>query len=110
MAKEKPMRIAHVTFTVDKNDSQRALALLTTQAPTVRALPGCHAFIPFVDPMIEGGIGIVHEWNSAADFSAYLASPSYALFNAELRPLMINPPVGKRFEAEPVREAPAKAA
>ena len=104
------MRIAHLTFTVDKHASQHALALLTTAAPAVRAMPGCQAFIPFADPMSEGGIGVVHEWASAADFSLYLASPGFAQLSAQLRPLMTAPPVSKRFDAEPVGETAAKVA
>jgi len=104
------MRIAHLTFTVDTAATQQALATLVAAAPSVRAMPGCQAFIPFADPTVEGGLGLIHEWDSAAAFSAYLASPGFAELNATLRPLMTAPPVSRRFEAEPVCDAACRPA
>jgi len=104
------MRIAHLTFTVDTAATQQALATLVAAAPSVRAMPGCHAFLPFADPTVEGGLGLIHEWESADAFASYLASPGFAQLNAALRPLMTAPPLSKRFEAEPVCDAACQAA
>jgi quinol monooxygenase YgiN len=99
------MRLAHLTFTVRPETQQEALGVLLEEVPTVRAMDGCLAFIPFIDPTTTGGVGVVHEWETEADFAAYLASPTFAAAGARLLPLMTGEPDSRRFEAE--RIAPA---
>ena len=93
------MRIAHLTFTVRAEEQQEALTVLLDEVPVVRAMDGCQAFIPFVDPTTTGGIGVVHEWASEEAFAAYLASEQFAASGERLFPLIIGEPDSRRFAA-----------
>jgi Uncharacterized conserved protein len=93
------MRIAHVFFQVPPDARRRALEILLAEAEAVRAMPGCRAFVPFLDPTGAGTLGVLHEWESADDFSAYAASPTFVATAALLRPMMVAPPVSRRFDA-----------
>ncbi|HVZ30124.1 MAG TPA: antibiotic biosynthesis monooxygenase [Asticcacaulis sp.] len=93
------MLIAHVTFRVAPDSLRIALDALMSEVPVVRRMKGCQAFIPFADPTVEGGLGLIHEWDSGEDFAAYVTSPGFAEVNARLRPLMTEPPVSRRFDA-----------
>jgi quinol monooxygenase YgiN len=44
-------------------------------------------------------LGIVHEWESAEAFARYAASPGFTAVGQVLRPIMVAPPVSKRFDA-----------
>ena len=68
----------------------------------VRAMAGCIAFLPFLDLTNDQDIGVMHEWERAEDFEAYLASDSFATIGKLLRPLMVAPPVSKRFDAKAI--------
>jgi quinol monooxygenase YgiN len=63
-------------------------------------MEGCIAFIPFIDPTAVGGIGALHEWATEENFATYLASQTFAAAGARLRPLMIQEPDSRRFDAE----------
>jgi quinol monooxygenase YgiN len=93
------MLIAHVHFTVAPAERQRALAALLAEVPTVRAMRGCLAFHPFLDPSDPAGLGIVHEWADEASFGGYVASAGFAEVGKVLRPMMTAAPVSKRFDA-----------
>jgi quinol monooxygenase YgiN len=93
------MLIAHVYFTVAAGDRQKALDTLLAEAPTVRAMKGCRAFIPFPDPTNPEGMGVLHEWEDGEDFAAYVSSPGFAEMGKTLRPMMISAPVSRRFDA-----------
>lgn len=93
------MFIAHVDFDVAPQDRPHALAVLRMEVDAVRALPGCRSFAPFEDPALPGRVSVVHEWESAEAFAAYLASDTFAQSTEELRPLMTAPPSSRRFEA-----------
>ena len=93
------MRLAHLTFTVRPEAQQEALSVLLEEAPTVRAMAGCLAFIPFADPTTEGGLGVVHEWVDEVTFATYLASETFAASSARLFPLMTAEPDSRRFDA-----------
>ena len=93
------MLIAHVTFAVAEPERQAALASLVAEAETVRAMPGCLAFTPFADPIDRQKVGIVHEWETDEQFRAYTQSPSFAASGRMLRPMMVDQPVSRRFEA-----------
>jgi quinol monooxygenase YgiN len=92
------MRIAHVTFTVAPENQNKALNALLAEVPVVRQMKGCLAFIPFVDPTVAGGLGVVHEWESDDAFAVYINSPGFKAVNDILRPLMTGAPVSRRFE------------
>lgn len=93
------MRLAHVTFTVAPDAVKIALEALLAEAPSVRQMAGCVAFIPFADPTVDGGLGVLHEWETADDFAFYLSSPGFSAVNAALRPMMTTSPVSRRFDA-----------
>lgn len=93
------MFIAHVIFSVSAPARETALAVLTAEAATVRAMPGCLSFLPFADPTDPQKVGVVHEWESAEQFGAYTASPAFAQSGATLRPMMTGKPVSRRFTA-----------
>jgi quinol monooxygenase YgiN len=94
------MLIAHVYFSVAENDRQKALDTLIAEAPTVRAMAGCLAFMPFVDPTNSEGLGILHEWETDEAFGAYIASPGFAEAGRVLRPMMTGAPISRRFDAK----------
>ncbi|WP_298262179.1 antibiotic biosynthesis monooxygenase [uncultured Litoreibacter sp.] len=93
------MLIAHVSFPVSNENRSLAVKTLTQEVEAVRAMKGCIAFVPFWDAVHEGGVGVLHEWETAQDFSAYLASDRFAAVGQVLRPIMTSPPVSKRFDA-----------
>jgi quinol monooxygenase YgiN len=93
------MRLAHVTFTVAPNNAGAALDTLVASAATVRQMTGCLAFIPFANPGVDGGLGVLHEWETAEAFAGYLASPVFAGVNEVLRPMMTSAPLSRRFDA-----------
>lgn len=98
------MRLAHVTFTVAPDNARTALDTLLASVPAVRQMTGCLAFIPFANPTVDGGLGVMHEWQTAEDFAGYLASPTFAGVNDILRPMMTSGPDGRRFDATPVQK------
>ena len=93
------MLIAHVTFSVAEDKRQTALASLVDEAEAVRAMPGCIAFTPFSDPVDPQKVGIIHEWETVEQFRAYAQSPGFAASGQVLRPMMLDKPVSRRFEA-----------
>ena len=93
------MLIGHVTFPVSPENRTLAIDTLTKEVSAVRAMKGCIAFVPFLDLTNEQDVGVLHEWETAADFAAYIASDSFAAIGAVLRPIMVAPPVSKRFDA-----------
>ncbi len=94
------MLIAHLRFAVAPEYRQKALDALTIDAPKVRAMNGCVAFVPFFDLTDDTALGVMHEWESDTDFAAYTASEPFKRFGATIRPMMIGTPVSKRFRAE----------
>ncbi len=92
------MIVAHVDFKVAEADREKVLEVLLDQVPTVRSMPGCNRFVPFQDTTRDGGIGVMHEWTDRPAFDAYLASASFQESGKVIRPLMLVPPVSKRFE------------
>jgi quinol monooxygenase YgiN len=93
------MLIAHVIFSVAPESRPLAIDTLKQEVADVRAMKGCVAFIPFLDPTNTQNVGVLHEWESAEDFSAYIASGSFAALGEVLRPIMVSPPISKRFDA-----------
>lgn len=93
------MLIAHVMFHVAATDRAAALQTLLDECDAVRAMAGCIAFIPFVDPTNDTELGVLHEWDSAEAFADYTASEEFAKVGQALRPIMTAPPVSKRFDA-----------
>ena len=94
------MLVAHVRFRVAEHDRQKAFDALMANADRTRAMKGCLAFVPFLDPTDGQGIGVLHEWQTGQDFAAYAASAGFAETSAILRPLMTEPPISRRFDAQ----------
>ena len=95
------MRLAHLTFTVRPEAQHEALGVLLEEVPAVRDMAGCVAFIPFIDPTVTGGIGVLHEWATEADFAAYLASEILP----RPRPPEPAPPAPRRVPARCARDS-----
>jgi quinol monooxygenase YgiN len=89
------MLIAIVTFKTTPTNRPAAIAALLAEAETVRALSGCIRFLPLVDPSDPCQIALLHE----AAFAGYVASPGFTATGMILRPMMIEPPVSRRFAA-----------
>lgn len=99
------MFIVHLDFDVAEADRPHALAVLRQEVKTVRAMPGCRRFTPFDDPILRGRVSVLHEWDSAVAFAAYLQSEAFRVAGEELRPLMVAPPSSRRFEARLIEDA-----
>ncbi len=93
------MFIAHVTFCVAPENRKLAIEALRTEVEVVRAMKGCVAFIPFVDPTDAQAVGVMHEWDSSDTFANYISSSSFTSLGQKLRPIMLSPPISKRFDA-----------
>lgn len=93
------MLIAHVKFTVAVENRSLAIDTLKSEVDVVCAMKGCIEFIPFLDPTNMDGVVVLHEWETANDFAAYAASDSFATVGQVLRPIMVTPPISKRFDA-----------
>lgn len=93
------MLIAHVHFAVIAAERSAAVNALLAEVKDVRAMKGCLTFIPFADPTDETRLGVMHEWESAADFAAYGASDAFKSLGQVLRPMMTATPISRRFDA-----------
>lgn len=93
------MIVAHVTFNVEAKNRDAALQVLVCELESVRAMRGCLAFVPFVDPSNKTSVGVLHEWESEADFAAYTGSTSFADVGKVLRPMATAAPISRRFDA-----------
>lgn len=95
-----PTFIAILDLSVSAADRPVAFARLDVEQPTVRAMPGCMDFRPFLSPANETDITVLHEWSDQASFDDYLASDSFIRSGAALRPLMTEAPSSRRFRVE----------
>lgn len=93
------MLIAHVTFRVSEENRQLAFDTLKDEIARVRTMEGCVAFVPFLPPNTTEDVCVLHEWQTGTNFDAYTASDSFRAIGGILRPLMVAPPVSKRFDA-----------
>lgn len=93
------MLIAHLRFPIAPESRPTVMSAFMAGIEVVRAMKGCIAFYPFLDPTDDGMFGVVHEWESADDFKAYTASDVFSAFGANVRPLMTGKPVSRRFQA-----------
>ena len=94
------MLIAHLRFPIAPENRQVATEALVASVETVRAMQGCIAFHPIHDPTDAAVLGVVHEWETEADFAAYTASDVFKAFGERIRPLMTGKPVSRRFRSE----------
>lgn len=94
------MFLAIVDFQTRPEDVVTALVALAHEAKAVRGMKGCRTFRALTEPHRPGSIAIHHEWDSAEDFAAYVASASFKESGAALRPLMVGAPTSRRFMAD----------
>lgn len=94
------MFIVHLSFPVARENREKVLEEFLTRAATVKAMKGCVAFIPFVDPVNDTSVGVIHEWETEGDFATYTSSASFSDLGKSIRPLMTAAPASKRFNAE----------
>jgi quinol monooxygenase YgiN len=99
------MFIVHLYLQVAAGERRVALDALLERLDAVRAMPGCLRYIPFEDPSDDQMIGILEEWESREAFAAYTASDRFSDLNRTLRPLMLAPPISRRFRATLIDEA-----
>lgn len=100
MVRETQMLIAHLRFPIAPENRQAATEALVADAKAVRAMKGCLAFHPVHDPVDDAVLGVVHEWETEADFAAYTGSEVFRSFGARIRPMMTGKPESRRFRAE----------
>ncbi|MEU8006802.1 antibiotic biosynthesis monooxygenase [Catellatospora sp. NPDC049111] len=93
------MFIAIVDFRTAPADRTSALAHLDAEGDRVHAMPGNVAFRVYASRADESAITIVHEWADEQSFAGYQTSDSFARSGEVLRPMMIAPPVSRRFRA-----------
>ena len=77
-----------------------ALAQLDRERAEIAAMPGNLAFRVYAARADDTGVTVVHEWEDAASFAAYLDSDAFARSGAVLRPLLTAAPVSRRFRAD----------
>lgn len=95
------MLIAIVDVCTEADDRPTALAHLAAELPTVRAMPGCLGMRVLTPADDDRRLTVLHEWQDDASFAAYTASDAFARAGARVRPLAVEPPVSRRFHAQP---------
>jgi quinol monooxygenase YgiN len=94
------MFIAILDFDTAAADRPAALAQLDRERDQVRAMPGNIAYRVYASRENETQITVVHEWDDQASMAGYLESASFARSGEVLRPIMVGPPISRRFQAE----------
>ncbi len=93
------MLIAVLDLLTTPADRPTALAQLDAESEAIRAMPGNLDFRVYTSRGDEGGVTVIHEWADEPSFSGYLASDAFTRSGAVLRPLLVAPPVSRRFRA-----------
>jgi quinol monooxygenase YgiN len=93
------MLIAVLDLRTTPADRPAALAQLDGEKDTIRAMPGNLDFRVYAAREDEEAVVVIHEWADEESFSGYLSSEAFARSGAVLRPLVIAPPVSRRFRA-----------
>ncbi len=86
------MKLITVEAHFAASDLDTATKLISEQAETVQAMPGCTHYALYRKPT-DDGIAIIQHWDGIDAFEAYKASKTFAALGAGLRPLMQTPPV-----------------
>ncbi len=93
------MIIALLDLRTAAADRAAALAQLDSEREEIRAMPGNLDFRVYAARDDDGAVAVIHEWVDEPSFAAYLASDAFARSGALIRPLVIAPPVSRRFDA-----------
>lgn len=94
------MLIAIVDFHVSPENQEAATDFLTEQGKAIAAMAGNIGHRVVTDAGSETHVGLIHEWQTPEDFTAYMASPDFARSGEVLRPMMTAPPTSRRLLAE----------
>jgi quinol monooxygenase YgiN len=94
------MLIAVLDLRTTPTDRAAALAQLDLERDEIRAMPGNLAFRVYAARDNEESVTVIHEWADEHSFAAYLSSESFHRSGAVLGPLMVEPPVSRRFRAD----------
>jgi len=91
------MLLITVEAAVEPSDLDAAIALVETQAPTVRTLPGCAHYAVY-RAQEPAQLAIVQQWTDMAAFDAYRSSTMFATLGQGLKPSMTAAPVTRIAE------------
>ncbi|ATE55674.1 antibiotic biosynthesis monooxygenase [Actinosynnema pretiosum] len=80
---------------------ETVLAHFDAERDRVRAMPGNLDFRVCASREDADRATVLHEWTDQAALDGYLASEPFARLGASVRPLLAEPPVSRRFRAEP---------
>jgi quinol monooxygenase YgiN len=94
------MFIAILDLRTPPIDRPVALAQLDSERDEIRAMTGNLDFRVYAGRNDEGAVAVVHEWADEPSFAGYLSSAAFARSGSVLRPLLISPPVSRRFRAD----------
>ena len=94
------MLIAVLDLRTTPADRITALAQLDAERDEIRAMPGNLDFRVYADRHDEASVTVIHEWVDEPSFAAYLSSEAFERSGAVLRPLLVAPPLSRRFRAE----------
>ena len=94
------MFIAILDICTNPDDRANALAQLMGEQPEVRAMPGCIGFRVFASSEDDRRLTVLHEWTDQASFATYTASDAFTRSGEVIFPLLVEPPVSRRFSAE----------
>lgn len=98
------MIIAIVDFETAPETQAKALDILLTDVASATNITGNLGFRAFSNAQSDTHVGLMHEWETLADFEAYTASDAFKQIGAQLRPMMTAAPVSRRFEAQPLEQ------
>lgn len=96
------MIYVEVNFTVSPDDRAAAVDCLTQEAPAMRALQGNQGARVLIDPLDDGAITLLHQWDALSSLDTYRAGPLFAQVAAVLRPMMTDAPSTVVYEAAPI--------
>lgn len=94
------MLIAVLDFRTAPADRATALRQLESEREGIRAMPGNLDFRVYAAREDDEAVTVIHEWADQPSFAAYLEAEAFARSGEVLRPLMIKPPVSRRFHAD----------
>lgn len=95
-----PVFIAILDLCTAPADRPIARDQLLAERPIVRAMPGCIDFRVLEAHDDDRRLTVLHEWEDRASFDAYTQSDAFARSGDVIFPLVIEPPVSRRFDAE----------
>ena len=93
------MLIAVLDLRTTPTDRPAALAQLDSERDEIRAMPGNLDLRVYAARDDEEAVTVIHEWADETSFAAYLSSEPFSRSGAALGPLMVEPPVSRRFRA-----------